>query len=628
MVRNMVDSKVILIQLWLGTIPDYFWHHYETTKNLKNVDFLLLTNDDISIESKNYRIVKIPSHWIEEKVSSMLECDYKITNFKKINDLKSSYGELFEDYIEGYDYFGFYDIDTLFGDLNKWIFPHIPEYDVVSFADSVFHNRLGGPLTVIRNTYEFRRLYRKEIERFKETLNHDSIDAFEEHELTRIFNQHCRVKLIYDSINCETNNGGKNTYDGFWSGGQIFVSGEEKLLYHFYRKDQTSFTKIGNSISVNFKKPLVDDFYWVVSFTKNYEDLFLNLMGSIKKYSNRRCVIYSINYDFVPRSHDLGNNQFIYRRIDIPEGEKDSRGRDINIITSKPLVNIDVINSFPGMKFINIDSDIYLTVNSDSISKYFSDLDNYPLINSHIHDVIYLSGINPEEEWTSSLHVLANEMGVNNEIFPRRKTNVVLFDERSEWFFKEQMDLYSNYKGKSPGILALHDEDTANALIWKYNLKKCLPLVDAEEVDTIDMEKFHNYSYSMTVNISPSVSMPKNINEVFFFHGIKSQDHFDRIVNSYGNEVVDAEEFVISYKDRNLFFEKNSFLTTKKIGDRVDFIVSDLNDNNFLSLSDQPIFNYWIFYISDVDLKKGKYKIKIAESETKRIFFSSVFDVF
>ena len=620
----MVDNKIILVQLWLGDIPDYFWHHYETTKNLRGFDFLFVTDQDITLDSQNYKVVKTTREEVENKVSRMLEINFKLKNNKKSCDLKASYGDLFFEYVREYDYFGCYDIDTLFGDLNQFVSPYLGEFDFISVGDEVFHNRLSGPFLLIKNTQELRSLYKGE--EFISCFEKEGVQCFEEHWLSNRALEKYKVKIIY-SINTEVENGGKNTYDCFWTGGRVFVNREEKLLYHFYRKNQTKLSRIGNLITANFNKPLVDDFYWVVSFTKNYETLFINLLKSIKKYSNRKCIIYSINYNFVPDFQDLGNSQFIFKRIDIPEGDKDGRGRDINIITSKPLINIDVINSFPGKKFVNIDSDIYFTVNSDDISKYFGDLENYPLINSHVHDVIYLSGVRPDEEWTSSLHVLAGSMGVKNEIFPRRKTNIIVFDERSKWFFEEQMELYHNFKNTTPGILALHDEDTANALLWKYDLRKCLPLLDAEEVDTISMEKFHSYSYSMTVNLSPFLVLPKNENEVLFFHGIKNQDHYDRIEKTYGKEVIDSEEIVILYSNNDLRYEKNSFLAGKKIQNVVDFIIFDLEGNEIFNFSSQRIFDYGIFYVSNIILSPGFYPVKIKDVETSRVIFSSILEV-
>jgi hypothetical protein len=620
-----MKNKIVLMQLWLGKIPDYFWFHYETTKNL-NIDFLIFTDSGLVVDSPNYKVIPITKDEVEDKVSLMLNHDYKIINPQKISDLKSCLGELFEDYLIGYDFFGFYDIDTLFGDFQKWVIPYTEEYDVISFADKDYHNRVSGPFTIIKNTYENKRLYRKSLGRFIEILNFDYVTAFDEHEMSQILIENCKVKLIYDSINCETQNGGKNTYDAYWSGGKVYIENEEKSLYHFYRKNKTKLNKVGNLITASYDKAIVDDFYWVVSFTKSYEALFINLLESIKKYSNRKCIIYSINYDYFLSKHDLSNEQFIVRKIDIPEGDKDVRGRDNNIISSKPSINVDLINSFPDKKFVCIDSDIYFTVNSDNIKKHFNELENYPLINSHIHDVFYLSNIIEGEEWTSSLHILKNEMGVTTEIFPRRKTNVMIFDSNSEWFFKEQMEIYQKYKGTKPGILLFHDEDTANAVLAKYNLTKGLPLLDIEEVTDIDMGIFENYSYSMT-DISSSVVLPKNHNEVLFFHGIKSQEHYDNIKGNYNVSVIDCEEIVTTYSNQTLVFEKNSFMTTKKVGEVVDFVIGDLDGNEIFRLGNQYFYNYWYFYVTNLFLEPKKYSIKIYETNTNKCIFNDILEV-
>lgn len=622
MVRNMVGNKVILIQLWLGKIPDYFWYHYETTKNI-NIDFLFVTDQDIILDSPNYKTIKITKEEIESNLSDILSVEFKIKNNKKACDLKASFGHLFESYIEGYDYFGCYDIDTFFGDTYKYLTPHLGEYDFISIGGENVHNRLSGPFLIAKNTEEIKKLYIND--EFIKCFENENVECYEENHLNEIVKDRYKIKLITD-INLNSEEGFKNEYDAYWSGGKVFVKGEEKFINHFYRKGKTKMDKIGNLITSTYDKKMVDDFYWVVSFTKSYEALFVNLLESIKKYSNRRCIIYSINYDYSLSKSDISNDQFILRRIDIPEGDKDSRGRDNNIISSKPLINVDLINSFPGKKYVCIDSDIYFTVNSDNIKKYFNELENYPLINSHIHDVFYISNIIEGEDWTSPLHVLKNEMGIENEIFPRRKTNVMVFDGSSEWFFKEQMEIYEKYKGTKPGMLLFHDEDTANAVLAKYDLKKSLPLLDIEEVNNIDMEIFKKYSYNMT-DVSQSVVLPRNSEEVLFFHGIKSQEHYNEIRKNYNASVIDCEEFVVTYSNNSLVFEKNSFMTTKKIGGTVDFVISDLNDNEVFRLGNQSFYNYWIFYVSDIFLEPKKYSVKIFETNSSKCVFNDVIEI-
>jgi hypothetical protein len=617
--------KLLLIQTWFGPIPDYFWFHYETTKNL-NIDFLFVTDQDLDLDSPNYRIIKKSKDEIEQRLSQIFNTDFRIKNNKKTCDLKASFGHLYEEYTEGYDYIGVYDIDTLFGDAEKYLSILLGNYDFISIGDENIHNRLSGPFLIFKNLKNFRELYINED--FVKCFESEEVQCYEESVIDRIVKEKYSFYLI-DSSNSNTQNGGKNEYSSFWSGEKVFVKGEEKLLYHFYRKDHTKFQRIGNTISAYYDKKYHEDFLWVVHFSEKYETLLPYLMDSLKKFSNRKCVFYSINYSpsFMYKTQ-FESDQFIFRRIDMEPGPLDSRGRDSRIMNSKPLILMDAIKSFPGKKFVHIDTDIYLTTNSDDISKYFDRLENYPLINSHVHDVMYISGINPNEEWTSPLHVLLNAMGEEKEaIFPRRKCNVIVFDERSYWFFEEQMALYNQFKDSGiPGILSIFDEDTANSLLAKYQLKNCLPLVDIEESYNLNVEKIYNYSYNMT-GTSPWAELPKSVNDILFFHGFKDPSDYVEIQNQYGTSTLENEEMILKYSDGMISFEKNSFMSTKKIDSPVDFIVYDSRGLEILRLSHQDFHRYWLFYIDKINLDRGKYLIKILENSSQKCIFNDLLEV-
>ena len=618
--------KIILIQLWLGKIPDYFWFHYETTKNIIGVDFLFVTDQDIVLDSKNYVVVKTTKEKIESLLLDKLNSPIILKNNKKVCDLKPCYGELFESYLDGYDYYGHYDIDTLFGNFNSWLTPHLGKHDVISIADELNHNRISAPFTIVKNTFNNRRLYRKNFEDFISSFKYENILGFDENQLNRIFHDFLTVKLLYNSMNCESDNGSKNTYDVRWSGGNVYVNEEEKMIYHFYRKNHTVFQNVGNQIYGRYDKKYVDDFYWVFGFTENYSESVKYLMESIHYYSNRKCIIYSINFDYRIPDKFLTSTQFIFKRINIEEGLKDNRGRDENIISCKPKLMIDVIEQFPYSKFIFIDSDIYLTTSADDISKYFNNLTTYPLINSHIHDVVYYSGLIEGEEWTSTAHILAKKVGVEICVFPRRKTNIMLFDKNSKWFFQEQIDMYEKYKNTEVGIFKLHDEDSANVILSKYELYDCLHLCDIENCDDIEIDTITdmNNSFHMT-QISPSVRLPQNQNDVAVFHGMKNVESFKRIQKNYGNKVLDCEEMVVYYVDNTLFFEKNSFLTTKNLQGEFDFILKNKEGKIVQRLNNQILMNYWTFYISDISLDQGEYIVEIIQTHTGNKIYNNVY---
>jgi len=615
-----MNTKIILIQLWFGKIPDYFRYHYETTKKLKNVDFLFVTDQSISIDSPNYKVINTNVNEIENKISELVGSKIVLKNNKKACDLKAALGDIFSEHIKNYEYFGCYDIDTLFGDVEKYVTPLLGQYDIISVADKNFHNRISGPFLIMKNIPELKTIYKTN--EFIESFQSQNVVFYEENIFNNLIQNKFNVKLIY-SVNNDSN--GKIIYDNIWSGGKNNCNGNEIFLYHFYRKNKTKFEVVGNKIITSYNKKYLDDFYWVIGFTESHSKLSHGLLESLKKYSNRKCIIYTINFDFqLPEKFSV-SNQFILRRIDIPKGEIDSMGRDENIMSSKPVITLDVINFIPDKNFIYIDCDIYLTVNCDELVKYTKELEDYPLFNSHVHDRLYASNI-IMGEWVSTIDILSEATGIPVTVFPRRKANVFIFNKNSKWFFEEQMSLYSEYKNTRPGIFRLHDEDSANILLSKYNLTNSLPLIDMEECSYIDMEKIRNYSYNIS-HISENVILPKNENDIYCFHGFKDVEFYQKIDFDYGNTVLDCEDFIVTY-DKNCFrFEKNSHIKNKKFQTEVDFLIREINTNEKYWITNQSIFNYWFFFYNNIYLNNGIYQVSIIESETKRIIFNDILEI-
>lgn len=609
-----MEKQIALIEVWLGKIPDYFKYHIETIGSMTCVDFYFFTNDkdyDFTyITHPNFIGYYISEEGFLERFNntSRVKID-KITHPKKIIDFKLAYFDMFQDIIGEYPYVGIYDVDTMFGDINPLLVQYTKDYDFISVGDEAYHNRLSGPLLIMKNTEELRSLMRTD--RYYETLKMDDIYGYGEQELSEIAMNNYKTKIIH-SMNTEINNGGKTTYNVCWSGGKLNVNDEEKMIYHFYRKGHTVFNKVGNQIYGRYDKKFVNDFYWVFGFTENYSDTVKYLMESVHNYSNRKCVIYTINFDYKLPDKFVTSEQFILRRINIEEGKKDHRGRDENIISCKPKLMIDVIEQYPDNKFIFIDSDIYLTVAADDISSYFQQLENYPLINSHIHDRLYLCGIREGEDWTSTIDILADKVGVEVCVYPRRKTNVMLFDNKSKWFFEEQIKMYDEYRDTEVGVFTLHDEDSANVILSKYKLHNSIHLCDIEETNNIEMAKFTdlNHPFHMT-GISEFVKLPKHQNDITVFHGLKTKERFEGIQKDYGNTVLDCEEILVYYQDKTIYFEKNSFLSSKRINENVDFVVKKINGEIVEILSNQELFKYFMFYISNIHLTDKTYIVEI-----------------
>lgn len=617
----MPKNRIALIQVWFGKLPSYFEYHHSTCLN-QRIDFYFFTdqNVDKKFEADNIKFVKITPRDIQQRLFDRTKRPLVIPSAYKLNDIKPTYPDLFHDYMKDYEFVGWYDIDTLLGDVVSWVEPYLAEFDVISFGENgPIYNRISGPLTITRNTEKVRTVYLND-PTFYECMSKPEYDEYDERKITETYERlGIRVKVMFDCSNMDPQSL-RIKFDAVWSGGKVIVEGEEKMIYHFYRKKDTAFEKKGNAIVARRKMEYIDDFYYVTYFTKSYEEMARSFISAMSKYSRRRCILYTVNYNST-LAHEL-SDQFIVRRLDIfSDGDfLDNRGRSFNTITSKPLIQLDSIKAFPGKKFVFLDTDIYVTVSIDSISKYFQQLENYPLTNSHVHDTVY--SIESDGELVSSLHSLGEELGVEVTVFPRRKTNVMLYDSRSEWFFKEQMKIWQDHKhSKKRAIFKFHDEDTFNIILSKYNLPKSLPVVDIEESDTIDLTVYDNYTYTYKgCSVSEHAVMPERDRDVYVFHGCKNFEMFKQIDDAYGHSVLNCNDILVGYDGKDVEITKNSFLLDKNISSDVNVSLK-LGDAEIFWCNWQ-IFSSKVFFIWDISLENHTiYLVELTESSSGRLIF-------
>ena len=627
-IRN--QKKIALIQVWLGPIPEYFKYHFETIKNLDYIDFLFFTDQEIEQKSDNFKKIKLSVEDLQNLISDKLNLNLKFDDqyLYKVNDLKASYFFLFEDYIKEYSHVGFYDIDTLFGDIYKFIEPFLDEFDVISHGSTHIFKRTSGPFSIFKNKPDLIRAF--DCELFYDCLSQKEVCAFEEDTFyENVLKNNFKCKIIENVCNFIEKEGYFINYYTEWNDGILTMNGNEIMLFHFYHKNTVDFKMMNNKIISNFRKEYLEDFYWVTYFSENYQTLVENLLDSLRKYSNRKLIAYTINYDVSQEFLDKwGGDQFIFIRYDIEEGHKDESGRDFNILSLKPKICLESLKNYKGCKFVYLDTDVYATVNIDNVRYYFESLEDYPLFNSHIHDSIMVSNERTGWEWKNPMDLLLQELNIeNNPVLPRKKANFFIFDKNSEWFIQEQVEIFERLSNEDKlSVLFLHDEDIANALIYKYQKQNSLPLLDMEEYYDLNFENLNNYSYHKSY-ISAYVNLPKSTNDFLIFHGYKKQEDYNKIRENYGSTVLSITDFIIEYKNNTLLFIRNNFLNNKHIENKVNFNVLNEDDNIIFSLKGQEIYNYMVFYISDFYIKHKVIKVSIEEDETKRIIYNNTINI-
>ena len=147
--------KIALVVVWFGKLPSYFDFWELTCSKNQDIDFYVYTDDKGMVRSK-YKNVKISYLSIEDfktKASTKIGIPVVINNGYKLCDYKVSYGDIFEEDLKGYGYWGYCDIDLAFGNILNFIREQLE-------AKPEMINEMGH-FCLYKNNAKMRKLYQE-----------------------------------------------------------------------------------------------------------------------------------------------------------------------------------------------------------------------------------------------------------------------------------------------------------------------------------------------------------------------------------------------------------------------------------------------------------------------------------
>lgn len=165
-------STIIFIVCYMGKLPWYVHHFLHSCNYNLTIDFLLVTDDRITPLKipNNVTVTYKDLSKINELGTKKLNLPISIKNGYKLCDFKPAYGKIFEEDIAKYDYWGYGDLDVIFGDIRAFITDHVLQsHDIIS----VRHDFLTGYFQLLK-IMNLHVLYTKRVEiikRFLLTIN-------------------------------------------------------------------------------------------------------------------------------------------------------------------------------------------------------------------------------------------------------------------------------------------------------------------------------------------------------------------------------------------------------------------------------------------------------------------------
>lgn len=151
-----MESKitVCIIGIYFGTLPDNFKIWLGSCGYNPTIDFLLITDNDLT-EYKIPNNVKVINYSFEQLKQCFAEkLGFKIGMEKpyKLCDFRPTYGFVFQEYISIYDYWGYCDFDLVWGDLRCYI----DKYLLTDYSKFLPY----GHLSLYKNDFENNQLFR------------------------------------------------------------------------------------------------------------------------------------------------------------------------------------------------------------------------------------------------------------------------------------------------------------------------------------------------------------------------------------------------------------------------------------------------------------------------------------
>lgn len=152
---------------------------------------------------------------LEELVSAKCETPYKFSYGYKLCDLKPIYGHIFREYLENYSFWGYTDLDLVYGNVADFISPDVfYRSDVITASEKI----VAGHFTLLRNNEAMRLLY-QECAGYRDMLLEEHCQAFDE----KCFSAHVKAEAEVGRLRLYQKNIQLDDCIIWWSGRPKFL---------------------------------------------------------------------------------------------------------------------------------------------------------------------------------------------------------------------------------------------------------------------------------------------------------------------------------------------------------------------------------------------------------------------
>lgn len=167
-------KSIVIIFPYFGSLPVQYKMWRASALRNPSIDFMFFTDADVKSE-KNILVHKMHFCDFQKIVQEAFDFPITLDRPYKLCDYKQAYGFILQNYIKNYDFWGFGDLDLVYGDIRAFITDEALEHKFL----------LGwGHLTLLRNDDDANTFFMKQVEgyqNYREAFSTREITFFDEY---------------------------------------------------------------------------------------------------------------------------------------------------------------------------------------------------------------------------------------------------------------------------------------------------------------------------------------------------------------------------------------------------------------------------------------------------------------
>jgi hypothetical protein len=188
-----MKHSIAIVIPYFGQWDEWAPLFFETVRRNDSIEFLVFTDCNMeNLTAPNVRIRSMSLAAYVAMINGRLGISFAPNNAYKLCDLRPLLGRIHQPEFDGFDFYGWCDVDLLFGDIRAFYTDELlTRYDVLSTHE----HRISGHFALFRNTRRNREMYRR-IYAWEEALRHPEFVGIDEYGITNAY-----LMTVFDKFN-------------------------------------------------------------------------------------------------------------------------------------------------------------------------------------------------------------------------------------------------------------------------------------------------------------------------------------------------------------------------------------------------------------------------------------------